>query len=107
MKTSHQKFHDKRTGCLHHNNAPSHIFFFTRNSFYQKQRDCRPQPSLLFSVFPIEDKTEGLHFNTFDLIEAQSQKVLNTLTKYDFWDAFEMAEALGTVHTRGRGQLQG
>jgi predicted helicase len=35
-------------------------------------------------------------------MDAESQTVLNTLTGHDFQDAFKkMAEALGTVHTRG------
>jgi hypothetical protein len=40
------------------------------------------------------------------VIKAESHKVLNTLTELDFPDAFKkMAEALRTVHMRGRGLL--
>jgi hypothetical protein len=45
----------------------------------------------------------GCHFDTTEVIEAESQSLLNTLTEHDFRDALEMAEATGTVHTRGRG----
>jgi hypothetical protein len=39
-------------------------------------------------------------------MKAKSQVVLNTLTKYDFQDAFKkMEETLEPVHTRGRGLL--
>jgi hypothetical protein len=41
------------------------------------------------------------------VIEAESQVVLNTLTEYDFQDAFKkMAEALGTVNKSGRKLLR-
>jgi predicted helicase len=40
------------------------------------------------------------------VIGAESQMVLNTLTEHDFQDAFKKnTEALGTVHTRGKGLL--
>jgi hypothetical protein len=34
-------------------------------------------------------KLKGHHFDTTEVIEAESQAVLNTLTEYDFWDAFK------------------
>jgi hypothetical protein len=34
-------------------------------------------------------KLEGLHFDTTEVIEAESQAVLNTLIEHDFQDAFE------------------
>jgi hypothetical protein len=40
-----------------------------------------------FSVFPIENKTERLIFDTVDLIEAESLAVLNILTEHDFLEA--------------------
>jgi predicted helicase len=45
-------------------------------------------------------KLKNRHFDTIDVIKAESQTVLNTLTEHNFKDAFtKMAEALGTVHT--------
>jgi hypothetical protein len=42
------------------------------------------------------------------MTEAESREVLNTLRKNDLQDAFkQLAEALGMVHTRERGLLQG
>jgi hypothetical protein len=59
----------------------------------------------LFSVSPIEDKNEK---PPLEVIEAELQTVLNTLTEHGFQDAFKnMAEVLGTVHTLGRGLLRG
>jgi hypothetical protein len=52
-------------------------------------------------------KLKGRHFDTTEVMEAESQVVLNTLTELNFQDAFEKkAEALGTVHMRGRGLLR-
>jgi hypothetical protein len=48
----------QKNWLLHHDNAPFHTSFFTSEFFYQKQHDYRPPPTLLFSVSPIEDKTE-------------------------------------------------
>jgi hypothetical protein len=45
------------------------------------------------------------HFDIIDVIEAQLQAILNTITEHDFQDAFKMAEMAGTVHMRGRGVL--
>jgi predicted helicase len=48
-------------------------------------------------------KLKGHYFNTIEVIKAESQALLNTLSEHDFQDAFKkMAEALGMVHTRGR-----
>jgi hypothetical protein len=42
------------------------------------------------------------------VIEVESQVVLITLTELEFQDAFKkMEEAIGTVHTRGRGLIRG
>jgi hypothetical protein len=34
-------------------------------------------------------KLKGRHFDTIEMIEAESQAVLNTLTEHDFQDAFK------------------
>jgi hypothetical protein len=53
-------------------------------------------------------KLKGRHFDIAEVIEAGSQVVPNTLTEHDFQDEFiKMALALGMVHMRGRGLLQG
>jgi hypothetical protein len=35
---------------------------------------------------------KGRHFDTIELIEAESQAVLNTLTEHDFQDAFRKCQ---------------
>jgi hypothetical protein len=42
------------------------------------------------------------NFDTTEVMNAELQVVLNTLTEHDFQDAFKKAEVLGTVHTHGR-----
>jgi hypothetical protein len=40
-----------------------------------------------FSLFPrLKIKVKGRHFNTTEVIDAESQAVLNTLTQHDFQD---------------------
>jgi hypothetical protein len=62
-------------------------------------------PSFLFPRLKI--KLKGRHFDTTEMMEAESQAVLNTLTEHDFQDAVKMAEALGTVHMHGRRLFRG
>jgi hypothetical protein len=62
-------------------------FSFTRKCL--TKTDMIVAPTLLFFVSPIEDKAEGHHFDTIEVIDAESQAVLNTLTEHDFQDAFK------------------
>jgi hypothetical protein len=47
-------------------------------------------------------KLDSRHFDTTEMIEAESQAVLNALTEHDFQDAFKMVEPLGRGLLRGR-----
>jgi hypothetical protein len=40
-------------------------------------------------------KLKGRHFDTTEVIEAESQAVLNTLTEHDFQDAFKNCRNAG------------
>jgi hypothetical protein len=66
-------------------------------------------PPTLFPLFPrLKIKLKGQHSDSVEVIEAESQAVLNTFTEHDFQYAFKkIMEALGTVHTRGREVLRG
>jgi histone-lysine N-methyltransferase SETMAR len=70
---------------LHHDTAPSHTFFFTREFFTKGNMTVVPHPPyspdltlcyfFLFSRLKI--KLKGRHFDTIEVIEAESQAVLN------------------------------
>jgi hypothetical protein len=92
---------------LHRDNAPFTLPFSPGNFFYQKEHDSRPSHATLISVSSIEYETERSgHFDTTEVFEAESQAMLVTLTEHGFQDAFKKTtEALGTVHTHGRGLL--
>jgi hypothetical protein len=57
----------------------------------------------------LETKLKGRHFDTTEVTEGESQAVVfNTFTEHDFQDEFKnMTEALGMVHMRRMGLLQG
>jgi hypothetical protein len=67
-----------------------------------------PHPPYSFLFPRLKIKLKGRHFYTTVRIEAESHAVLNTLTEHDLQDSFKkkMAEALETVHKRGRGLLR-
>jgi hypothetical protein len=49
-----------------------------------------------FSLFPqLKIKLKGRHFDTIEVIKAESQAVLNTFTEYDFQDAFKNGKSTG------------
>jgi hypothetical protein len=80
---------------LHHDNAPSHIFFSTSELFCQKQQ---PHPPY-FSLFPrLKIKLKSHHYDRSGVTEAEPQAVLNTLTEHDFQDAFKNGRRLEMVH---------
>jgi hypothetical protein len=93
---------------LHHYNVPSHTSFFTREFLAKNNMTVVPHPPY-FSLFAqLEIKLKDRHFGTIEVVAAESQAVLNTLTEHDFKDAFtHSAEALRAVHTRGRRLLRG
>jgi hypothetical protein len=58
------------------------------NLFTKNNMSVVPNPPY-FSLFPrLKVKLKGRHFDKIELIEAESQAVLNTLTEHDFQDAF-------------------
>jgi hypothetical protein len=80
------KYGDKITDCcftlMHCLTLP----FSPENFFTKNNLSVVPHPPIpLSSVSPIEDKIEK---PTIEVIEAELQAVLNTLTEHDFQDAF-------------------
>jgi hypothetical protein len=82
---------------LHHDYIPSHTSFFIREFLTKYNMTLVPHPSYLpdlapcdFSLFPrLKIKLQGRRFDTTEVIEAESQAVLNTRTEQDFQDAFK------------------
>jgi hypothetical protein len=62
-------------------------FHLTKGFFYRNQRDCAPtHPTFLFPR--LKTKLKGRHFDTAEVMEAEPQAVLNSLTEHGFQDAF-------------------
>jgi hypothetical protein len=81
-------FDDKRTGCCI-TTMNRHTFFFTKEFFTRTDKIVVPQTPY-FSLFPrLKIKLRGRHLDTIEVIEAESQAVLTTLTDHDFQDAFK------------------
>jgi hypothetical protein len=58
-------------------------FLFHQGIFDRKQQDY-------FSLFPrLKIKLKGHHFDTVEVIEAESQAILNAVTEYDFQDVYK------------------
>jgi hypothetical protein len=87
-KTSLLILTTKRTGCCI--TATHHLTFpFHQGTFDQKQ-DCRASTQPIFSLFPWwKTKLRDRHFYTLEVIEAESQVMLNSRIEYDFQDAFK------------------
>jgi hypothetical protein len=81
-------FRQQKNWLLHHYNAPSHTSIFTREYLTKNNMTSFPHPPY-FSMFPrMEIKLKGCHFHTTEVMETESQSVLNTLTEHDFQDSF-------------------
>jgi hypothetical protein len=80
---------------LHHDNAPSHGSSFTREYFIKSKMTVFPHPLYLSLFLRLKIKLKVRHFDTTEVVEEESQAVLNTLTEHDLQDAFKkMVEAL-------------
>jgi transposase len=90
------EFWRQKNWLLHHNNAPSHNSFSARVFLTKNNISIIPHPpySPDFTpatfLFPrLKIKLNGRRFDTTEVIEAESQAVLNTLTEHVFQDAFK------------------
>jgi hypothetical protein len=73
----------------------SHFHFRHGIPFTKNNIIVVPHP-LYFSLFPrLKIKLKGRHFDTVELMEAESQAALNTLTEHDFQDAFKIGRSAG------------
>ena len=82
----------EQTWLLHHDNAPSHSAVLTNQFLAKNKIAVIPHPpyspdlaSCDFFLFPkMKLKLKGRRFDTTTGIQAETQKVLNTLTEKDF-----------------------
>jgi hypothetical protein len=73
---------DKRTAC-----CITITSFFTRTFLTKSNMTIFPtHTTFMFPILKI--KLKGSYFDTIEMIEAESQAVLNTVTEDDFQDAF-------------------
>jgi hypothetical protein len=89
-------FGDKSTGCCimttHHLVLP----FSPRNmTVITHPLTHLTWPSVTFLFPQLKIKLKGHHFDTTEVIEAESQAVLNSLTELDFQDAFKNGRSPG------------
>jgi hypothetical protein len=52
-------------------------------------------------------KVKSCRSDSTEVIEAESQVVLNSLTEHDFRDALKNSRSGGMMHTRRRGYFEG
>jgi hypothetical protein len=74
----------------------------SRKKCDQKQHDCRSHPPYFSRFHRLKIKLKGRHFDTIEVIEAESQAVLYILTEHNLRDAFKKI-----AHTRVRGLHRG
>jgi hypothetical protein len=82
---------------LHHDNAPSHTSVFTQQFLAKYKMVVIPHPPYSPDLVPcdfflftkIKLKLKGRQFDTIEEIQAESQRVLDTLTEKDFQEAFQ------------------
>jgi histone-lysine N-methyltransferase SETMAR len=81
---------------LHHDNAPSHTSVLTQQFLAKYKKAVIPHPpyspDLTPCDFPFPEmklKMKGRRFGTIEEIQAESQRVLDTLTENDVQEAFQ------------------
>jgi hypothetical protein len=96
--------------------VPSHTSVLTQQFLVKHKMATIPHPPQSpdlapcdFFLFPkMKLKLKGRRFDTIEEIQAESQKVLDTLTEKDFQEASpKKEEAVGPVSTCGRELLRG
>jgi hypothetical protein len=81
-------FGDRTTGCCIMT-TQSHASFFPREFFTKNNMTVVPHPPYSFLFPRLKLQFKGRHFDTNEVIEAESQAMLNTLAEHDLRDAFK------------------
>jgi hypothetical protein len=91
VRTLRPKLWEQKYWLLHHDNASSHISFFTREFFFTKSNIIVVLYPSYFSLFPrlkIEQKYR--HFETVEVMET-----IASGAEHDFLDAFKNCKSAG------------
>ena len=96
VRRRHPKLWRDQTWLFHHDNALSHTSILIHQFLAKSKMAVIPHPPYSpdlapcdFLLFPkIKLKLKGHRFNTTEEIQAESQRVLDTLTEKDFQEAF-------------------
>jgi hypothetical protein len=96
---------------LHHDNALPHISFATRAFLTKSNITVVPHPLYSrdlalcdFSVLPrLNVELQSPNFESIEVIEAESQAVLNTFAEHDFQDAFNTYQNCWGLRVRAKG----
>jgi hypothetical protein len=78
-------------------------FTFQQEVFFTKNNMTDILHPAYFYLFPqLKMKLKGCHFDTIEVMEAESQAVLNSLTELGFQDAFKNGRSAGNgAYTEG------
>jgi hypothetical protein len=86
----------QKNWLLHHDNSVSH--FLSHQGISDKETTWLSSHTYSTFLFP---RLEARHFDTIEVVEAESQAVLNSLTEHDFQDAFKHGRSAGNgAYTR-------
>jgi hypothetical protein len=99
VKTSTRNLGTKTGSCI----TTTHLTLpFSLGNYDKKQQDCRPTPNKPFSVFPIEDKTEGPPFWNNLSDRGRIAGGAEHPHKARIPECIKIEGGLGTVQTRRR-----
>jgi hypothetical protein len=85
-----QDFYDKRIGCCYITTRHRLILPFSPGNFFTKDNmTVVPHQPYVSPFSRLKIKLKGRHFDTIEVIEAESHVVLNTLIEHDCQDAFK------------------
>jgi hypothetical protein len=94
VRRFHPEHWRQENWLLHQDSAPSHTSSVTRE-FVTKSNITVVTFPLYFPLFPrLKIKLNERHFDTFEVIKAELQSVMNTLTEHDFQEAFSKRQQL-------------
>jgi hypothetical protein len=88
VRRLHPELWRQKNWLLHHNKAVSYTAFSPR-SFLTKINTTAVHTHSTFLFPGLKIKLKGRHFDTTEVIEADSLEVLNTLTEHKFQYAFK------------------